>query len=66
MKTLYQSDQLWIQRCNCGVYHVHMGGTSLRFDQSSFEELLAGLGHAMAHAAVWRFSGTQMKTLGSA
>lgn len=64
--TLYQSDQLWIQRCDCGVFHVHLGGTSLRFDQRSFEELISGLGQAMASATLWRFAGTHLKTLGSA
>lgn len=62
MSTLYKSDQLWIQRCDCGVFHVHIGGASLRFDQESFEELLSGLGQAMSRATLWRFARSGLST----
>ena len=53
--TLYHSENTWIQRCECGVFHVHVGSTTLRFNQSAFEEFLSGLGEAMSRAAMWRF-----------
>lgn len=56
LHTLYKNDTLWIQRCECGVFHVHLGATTLRLDQTAFEELLCGLGEAMSQAALWRFS----------
>jgi len=66
MHTLYKSDQMWIQRCQCGVFHVHIGGTSLRFDQAAFEELISGLGQAMSRAAFWRFTRGDLQVRGNA
>lgn len=66
LETLYHSEGLWVQRCRCGVFHVHIGPTTLRFDQSGFEDFLSGLGQAMSRAAMWRFSRSASQPLGSA
>ena len=66
LRTLYQSEDIWIQRCACGVFHVHVGAVTLRFDQASFEEFFNGLGAAMSHAALWRFAGKSSPKVGTA
>ncbi|HSN84409.1 MAG TPA: hypothetical protein VLS88_17655 [Polyangiales bacterium] len=66
LDTLYRSEALWVQRCHCGVFHVHIGPTTLRFDQSGFEDFLSGLGQAMSRAAMWRFLSNESQTLGTA
>ena len=66
LRTLYRSESIWVQRCECGVFHVHVGPTTLRFDQKSFEEFLSGLGEAMARSAMWRFAEQPAQAVGSA
>ena len=66
LRTLYQSGNLWVQRCECGVFHVHVGATTLRFDQQSFEEFLSGLGEAMTRSTMWRFSDARGQFVGTA
>lgn len=66
LTTLYRSDNVWVQRCECGVYHVHVGATTLRFDQPSFEEFLSGLGQAMTRSTMWRFGEVRGQFVGTA
>lgn len=66
LETLYDSEGLCVQRCHHGVFHVHIGPTTLRFDQSSFEDFISGLGEAMSRAAMWRFARSTSQTLGRA
>ena len=69
LRTLYRSEEVWIQRCDCcdcGVFHVHVGATTLRFSQAAFEDFISGLGQAMSREAMWRFSGDGVKMPGSA
>ncbi|MEM8609097.1 MAG: hypothetical protein AAGF92_18480 [Myxococcota bacterium] len=65
-RTLYRSGNLWVQRCECGVFHVHVGPTTMRFDQESFEEFLSGLGEAMTRSTMWRFSDGAGQFVGTA
>lgn len=66
MQTLYKSDQMWVQRCQCGVFHVHIGNTSLRLNAAAFEELVSGLGQAMSSVALWRFANGGLQVRGNA
>jgi len=66
LRTLYRSETIWVQRCECGVFHVHVGATTLRFDQQAFEVFPSGLGEAMTRSAMWRFSDGRVQCVGTA
>ena len=54
MRTLVKTDNIWIQRCDCGLFHVHVGALTLRFEEEAFEMFLSSLGEAMSRDVMWR------------
>ena len=66
MRTLVKTDTIWIQRCDCGLFHVHVGALSLRFEEEAFELFLSSLGEAMSRDLIWRNAGAGKTVAGIA